>query len=298
MTKKPSTETSPLTKSLLEIDWAERFEAYDQYQSSTHNETEKTLKTIEQIVKKSLGLRKLPERKNISQELGKYEENSREWHCLCALVKVMTIRCALESGLGSTASLNAIQCVQHIWLADHGELLEEMEVATTKTSDTNAEEPVIDPSSQAPSSKTTKPASPVRRKAKSTKKADAGKENVTQLDIKKKRTASANDKETGTNTIIGENVVLRQMVGNTPDEETSAPPAQSVDSSSDGDAGSAEDDRPLSERCQEIADELAVQYPEYTLTAIRVMTAEKLGVSRQYVDNLDITPARFKKNSA
>jgi hypothetical protein len=39
---------------------------------------------------------------------------------------------------------------------------------------------------------------------------------------------------------------------------------------------------------------LAEEYPQYTLTAIRVMTAEKLGVTRQYLENLDIKPKRFQ----
>lgn len=55
-----------------------------------------------------------------------------------------------------------------------------------------------------------------------------------------------------------------------------------------------DDSGPLVTRCYEVANKLADEYPEYTLTAIRVMTAEKLGVTRQYVENLDIKPVRFK----
>jgi len=55
-----------------------------------------------------------------------------------------------------------------------------------------------------------------------------------------------------------------------------------------------DDDKVLEARCYEVASSLAEEYPEYTLTAIRVMTAEKLGVTRQFVENLDIKPARFK----
>ena len=62
------------------------------------------------------------------------------------------------------------------------------------------------------------------------------------------------------------------------------------------DAG-PESSNDISEECYRVACALAEEYPEYTLTAIRVMTAEKLGVTRQFLENLDIRPDKFKNAS-
>ena len=46
------------------------------------------------------------------------------------------------------------------------------------------------------------------------------------------------------------------------------------------------------EQCQEAINQLTQQFPGYDLVAIKHMAAEKVGVSPQYIENLNILPEK------
>lgn len=57
--------------------------------------------------------------------------------------------------------------------------------------------------------------------------------------------------------------------------------------------GRKEDNKSIPEQCQEAINDYCQQYPGYDIVAIRNMAAKEIGVSAQYIENLNILPERI-----
>ena len=111
-------ETSPLTQELYSIDWAARFEQFQQYEKLNFTDLNAVLKKIEQTIEKNLENKKgLDSVDSLRKRLNDAENNSNEWHHLSMLVNLRVIRLALNKNLTSTAALGAIQIMDHMWKA-------------------------------------------------------------------------------------------------------------------------------------------------------------------------------------
>lgn len=253
-------ETSPLTQELYSIDWAVRFDEFRKYDQSSYTDLHQLLAKIEGLVESEVANDSgdLNDIKILTTKFNKAKSGSQEWHRLSMLIHLKIILAAIPKGLTATATLSAIQIMEHMWkVVEHSG-----ETATPTHSRSSAAKP----KTKAPDKKPVVKAAPEpvqRKKPKTTKAASVTKATKTT------NKPAANNKKVEAKT---ENVVIKKLAA---------------------EAG-LDDDKVLEARCYEVASSLAEEYPEYTLTAIRVMTAEKLGVTRQFVENLDIKPARFK----
>jgi hypothetical protein len=258
-----SMETSPLTEELYSIDWAVRFDEFRQYNQSSFTDLHQLLAKIEGLVESEVAndAGDLNDVKVLTTRFNKAKSGSLEWHRLSILIHLKIILSAVPKGLTATATLSAIQIMEHMWKIV--ESANETKTANPKSSQAGAtnnatiKKPVVK----------AVPSPAPRSKAKAAANKPAAKTAAKQTT---KQTANTNtDKKVDDKT---ENVVIKKLAA---------------------EAG-LDEDKALETRCYEVASSLAEEYPEYTLTAIRVMTAEKLGVTRQFIENLDIKPARFQ----
>lgn len=247
-------ENSPLTNELYSIDWAVRFDEYRKYDESSYVDLHQLLTKVETLVDREFSPEHgdLNDIKVLTSLYKKAKAGSVQWHRLSMLIHVRIILSSIPKGLTATATLSAIQVMEHMW-----KVLELSENEPDKDqSETGLASKKQSPSAKKPAVK----AAPPPPQVKSARATSTQAKPVTKNTENKK----VSDKT--------ENVVIKKLAT---------------------EAG-LEDDKMLASRCYEVASSLADEYPEYTLTAIRVMTAEKLGVTRQFIENLDIKPARFK----
>ncbi|MFK7795368.1 MAG: hypothetical protein AB8B89_08470 [Gammaproteobacteria bacterium] len=260
MENNTSMETSPLTQELYSIDWAVRFDEFRKYDQTSYTDLHQLLAKIENIVESEISNSDgdLNDTKVLHGRFKKAEVESPEWHRLSMLIHLKIVLAAIPKGLTATATLSAIQIMEHLWKVSDAEQQASQSAIIKPAQKSKPKAETSKAKVKAPTTKTNKPvAEPsAKQKAKSVKSTPA------------KATAKANnDKNNDTQT---ENVVIKKLA-----EEAGL------------------EDKNLAVKCYEVASSLADEYPEYTLTAIRVMTAEKLGVTRQFLENLDIKPARF-----
>lgn len=57
-----------------------------------------------------------------------------------------------------------------------------------------------------------------------------------------------------------------------------------------GAGGGKQDNKPIPVQCQDAVNDYCQQYPDYDIVAIRNLAAKKIGVSSQYIENLNISP--------
>ena len=251
-------ETSPLTKELYSIDWAVRFDEFRKFDESSYSDLKSLLTSIKKIVESELEDSN-DQLNNLAVLQNKYNSakvGSPVWHRLSILINLKIIHSAIPKGLTATATLSAIQIMEHMWKAN--EIVTDTEskienTATQNKKNANTNQPVAKTAAK-------KPVAAAKKKVQPIKSSNAAPAKNSQP-----KAASKESNKT-------ENVVIKKLA----------------------DEVGLDENKPLATRCYEVASSLAEEYPEYTLTAIRVMTAEKLGVTRQYIENLDIRPARFK----
>lgn len=252
-------ETSPFTQELYSIDWTERFDEFRTSNEQNYGPLFSLLTKIEKFVEKELNIRTedLRDINKLEEKFNKAEPDSSQWHCLSILINLKIVHEAIPRGLTSTATLSAIQIMEHMWkvLADNQEIQSSKKTATSST--------------QQNRTKAADTQKPTTSKPKSDKPFRQVKQTLANY------TSRAKNTKTNSKSPKTENVVIKKLAE---------------------DAGSEGKDD-LAEECYRVACALAEEYPEYTLTAIRVMTAEKLGVTRQFIENLDIRPDRFKNAS-
>lgn len=256
--------TSPLSDALYSIDWAVRFDEFRQYDQSSYSDIHQLITKIESLVENEISndAGDLNDTKVLSNLFNKAQSGSKQWHCLSMLIHIKIIQAAIPKGLTATATLSAIHIMESMW-----KIVEYQDKTSARTSEpvnikatAPRKKPAVKPVQNSPARK--KP-NAVEAPAASSKPA----RKPTPKPVAKPASKKSNKAEAKT-----ENVVIKKLAA---------------------EAG-LEDDEVIAAKCYEIASSLADEYPEYTLTAIRVMTAEKLGVTRQFVENLDIKPARFK----
>ncbi|MEM8844411.1 MAG: hypothetical protein AAGB35_05130 [Pseudomonadota bacterium] len=251
-------QPSPITQELYSIDWSKRFDEYRKSDDQSFNALNSLIAKVERFVEKELKNRKedLDDIKKLKAKFNRAQADSTQWHCLSILINIKIIREAMPKGLTHTATLSAIQIMEHMWkvLAAN----EEMQSVLTQSV---KQEPVKTTEAKSTASKTAK--------TKTDQKSEKNKPTLANY------TSRTRNSDSDTKAAKTENVVIKKLAA---------------------DAGSDDNDS-LAQECYEVACALAEEYPEYTLTAIRVMTAEKLGVTRQFIDNLDIRPDRFKNAS-
>lgn len=258
-------ETSPLTKELYSIDWATRFEQYQKYEKANFDDLYSLLSKIEETVEKNLNNKNdLDTIVGLRTRLDSAKPESPEWHYLSMLINFRTVKAALGKGLTATATLSAIQIMGHMWKS-----LELDPTVIKLPSASPAAEKTSPARKASPANTASKENNRPKTKAKSTGSTTKTRKTSREESAKAKPAAKQNRRKENP---VTENVVIKKLTAET----------------------GSEDDKPLAIRCHDVANNLADEYPQYTLTAIRVMTAEKLGVTRQYVENLDIKPARFK----
>ena len=257
-------ETSPLTKELYSIDWATRFEQYQKYEKVNFDDLYALLSKIEETVENSLNNKNnLDTIVGLRTRLDDAKPESPEWHYLSMLIHFRTVKAALPKGLTATATLSAIQIMGHMWRS----MAIQLEAEDTSASQIIEAKPSGRKSNA--NSSSTKAGNRSKAKSKSTTPAPKARKAAAEEPAKSKAAVKQSKRKEAP---VTENVVIKKLTAET----------------------EPEDDKPLAARCHDVANSLADEYPQYTLTAIRVMTAEKLGVTRQYVENLDIKPARFK----
>jgi ribosomal protein S24E len=252
-------ETSPLTQELYSIDWAVRFDEFRKYDQTSYTDLHQLLAKIENIVETEVNNSDsdLNDIKVLQDKFSKAKVESPEWHRLSMLIHLKIVLAAMPKGLTATATLSAIQIMEHLWKVSNSEK-QASQSAIIQAAPKAKPEPEIKPAA-----KTAKPIAETAPSKKATL-VESTPANKPVNTVDKQAVNNKNDTQT-------ENVVIKKLA-----EEAGL------------------EDKNLATRCYEVASSLADEYPEYTLTAIRVMTAEKLGVTRQFVENLDIKPARFK----
>ena len=251
-------DTSPLTKELYSIDWAVRFDEYRKFDQGSYSDLNSLLTNIKKIVENELDASR-DQLNNLDVLQKKYKgakSGSPEWHRLSILINLKIIHSAIPKGLTATATLSAIQIMEHMWKAQQNTQAAKSDAPNSSQQNINKQT-----TNKAASQNTRKkPAVAAKKKVQPIK---SGKPAASRKSPPKADSKEANKTE---------NVVIKKLA----------------------DEVGMDENKPLATRCYEVASSLAEEYPEYTLTAIRVMTAEKLGVTRQYIENLDIRPARFK----
>ena len=264
MENNTSMETSPLTEELYSIDWAVRFDEFRKYDQTSYTDLHQLLAKIDNIVESEIDSTDgdLDDIKVLQDKFSKAKVASPEWHRLSMLIHLKIVLAAIPKGLTATATLSAIQIMEHLWKVSNAE-----QKATQSAIIQSAPQPNSKPqttTTKAPATKANKPV------AESTAKQKAKLVKSTPAKAAPKAAAKPAENKNKNNDTQTENVVIKKLA-----EEAGL------------------EDKNLAIRCYEVASSLADEYPEYTLTAIRVMTAEKLGVTRQFIENLDIKPARF-----
>ena len=262
MEEKTGMETSPLTQELYSIDWAVRFDEFRQHDQTSHADLHQILAKIENLVESEIDDidGDLNDIKVLQTNFRKAKVDSAQWHRLSMLIHLKIVLAAIPKGLTATATLSAIQIMEHLWKVSS---IEETASQSAIIKAVPKAKPKPAPSKKPVAAKASKPTTqPTPRKKAKPAKATTAK--TTDKPVERRATNKSNDTQT-------ENVVIKKLA-----EEAGL------------------EDKNLEAKCYEVASFLADEYPEYTLTAIRVMTAEKLGVTRQFVENLDIKPARFK----
>lgn len=261
--------TNSLTEELYSIDWSKRFDNYGKANASIYGDLDSILTKIEGIIAETLDVGELQTVDSLKEHLAKTKSGTPEWRAITMLIDLRTLTAAKSKHFDHTAILCAMQIMGVLW-----------------QSITDTDENDLSPAS---SKKTTKKANTVKKTTKSSKP-------KLQSVPKPLPEASNNDSQllnadaTGTG-----NVVINNLAHHAEAMESSVQ-KEEIDQSPIAPAKEAasEDNTPLSVQCAQVAEMLAEEYPQYTLTAIRVMTAEKLGVTRQYLENLDIKPKRFQ----
>lgn len=250
-------EPSPLTEELYAIDWSKRFNDFRESDEHNFGPLFSLLSKVEEFVGNELKaeLTDLGDVNKLKQKFNKAEAESDQWHCLSILINLKIIHEAIPRGLTSTATLSAIQIMEHMW-----------KVLANKEVTQSPRRPANKTSSQKSVKATSKS---TNTKSKSGNKAKSVKQTLANY------TSRAKNNKPSPKSAKTENVVIKKLA-----EEAGA-----------------ESGNDLADECYRVACALAEEYPEYTLTAIRVMTAEKLGVTRQFIENLDIRPDRFKNAS-
>ncbi len=256
--------TSPLSEALYSVDWAVRFDEFRKYNQSSYNDIHQLLADIDKLVESQIPSEfgDLSDTKVLTDRFNKAKTGSTEWYCLSMLIHSKIIMAAIPKGLTATATLSAIQIMESMW-----KIVEQQDKATTSAQITSNKASTSKPASNKPAVKPVQNTVP-RKKPKAANPTPVAKKAPSKPAAKAPVKSAANKK----NEAKTENVVIKKLAA---------------------EAG-LDEDKILEAKCYEIASSLAEEYPEYTLTAIRVMTAEKLGVTRQFVENLDIKPARFK----
>lgn len=255
MEKNIGMETSPLTKELYSIDWAVRFDEFRKFDQGSYSDLNSLLTNIKKIVESELddSSDQLNNLEVLQNKYNSAKAGSPEWHRLSILINLKIIHSAIPKGLTATATLSAIQIMEHMWKAN-----QEVPAVESKPAASNNPQSRKKASSNKPATK--KPAVAAKKKVQPIKSSKPAASKKVQPKAEPKKTEKT------------ENVVIKKLA----------------------DEVGLDENKPLATRCYEVASSLAEEYPEYTLTAIRVMTAEKLGVTRQYIENLDIRPKRFK----
>ncbi len=262
-------ETSPLTQELYSIDWAVRFDEFRKYDQTSYTDLHQLLAKIENIVESEIDNvdGDLNDIKVLTNSFNKAKTDTPHWHRLSILIHLKIVLAAIPKGLTATATLSAIQIMEHMWkvLSKEQQASQSGNVQAKPKAKAKAAKssPTVTPSV---AKATAEPAS--RKKSPPVKTATTKTNNNKSNNKSTAKTSPSKRKNNHTQT---ENVVIKKLA-----EEAGL------------------EDKAMATRCYEVASSLAEEYPEYTLTAIRVMTAEKLGVTRQFVENLDIKPARFK----
>lgn len=256
MTDNTQMVTSPLSQELYSIDWAVRFDEFRKYDQSSYTDIHQLLGKIKDIVESEFSDNDsdLNDRKALATKLNKAKPESVEWHRLSILVHSKIIKAAMHKGLTATATLSAIQIMESMW-----KIADHQNKSTASVQKTSKPAEAAKPATKKPAVKAVQNPTPRKKPKTAPVKKTANKPTANNTDNRKPAAKT-------------ENVVIKKLAA---------------------EAG-LDDDKVLEAKCYEIASSLAEEYPEYTLTAIRVMTAEKLGVTRQFVENLDIKPARFK----
>jgi len=256
MTDNTQMVTSPLSQELYSIDWAVRFDEFRKYDQSSYTDIHQLLDKIKDLVESELANNDsdLSDTKVLTAKFNKAKPESTEWHRLSMLIHSKIIHAAIPKGLTATATLSAIHIMESLW-----KIAERQDKSVANVQKSKPSPVASKPAAKKPVVKAVQDPAPRKKPKTTTTKKAATKPSP--------NTASSRKADAKT-----ENVVIKKLAA---------------------EAG-LDDDKILEAKCYEIASSLAEEYPEYTLTAIRVMTAEKLGVTRQFVENLDIKPARFK----
>ena len=258
-----SMETSPLTEELYSINWAVRFDEFRKHDETSYTDLHQLLAKIENIIESEIDNKDgdLSDIKVLKNKFSIAEVDSLQWHRLSMLIHLKIVLASIPKGLTATATLSAIQIMEHLGKVSNFEQKTSQSAivqATPNPAPTRTTAPKAGRSAPKPA------AAPALKQAPKPVRATTPK--ITPKAREKLKPVANNNNDTQT-----ENVVIKKLA-----EEAGL------------------EDKNLATRCYEVASTLADEYPKYTLTAIRVMTAEKLGVTRQFVENLDIKPAKFK----
>lgn len=254
-------ENSPITMELYSIDWAVRFDEFRKFSQTSYSDLHQLLDKLANLTKSKLDGSDgdFDDIKVLKNKHAAAKVDSSEWHRLSILIHLKIIDASMPKGLTATETLSAIQMMEHLWKA----LSMEQQIRQNAPIQSKpAAKPAVAPSP----AKATKQEQPA---AYTGQKKPAPVKPVNNTQAKPATPANVRDNRNASNQT--ENVVINKLA-----EEAGI------------------DDKSMATRCYAVASSLAEEYPECTLTAIRVMTAEKLGVTRQFVENLDIKPARFK----
>ncbi len=117
MENNTSMETSPLTQELYSIDWAVRFDEFRKYDQTSYTDLHQLLAKIENIVESEINNTDgdLNDIKILQDRFSKAEIESPEWHRLSMLIHLKIVLAAIPKGLTATATLSAIQIMEHLW---------------------------------------------------------------------------------------------------------------------------------------------------------------------------------------
>lgn len=265
--------TNPLTEELYSIDWSKRFDTYDKANASIYDDLDSILTKIEGIIAKTLDVGKLQDIDSLKTYLAKTTAGTAEWRAITMLIDLRTLTAAKSKHLDHTAILCAMQIMGALWQS----------ITDTHTSELNA----------IARKKVVKKSNLDKKNAKSSKP-------ILQSVPKPLPTTTNNDSEILNVEAKGTaNVVINNLAQHAEAMESKVPPGNRdnpaiIKVTENRQEETSGVNIPLSVQCAQVAEMLAEEYPQYTLTAIRVMTAEKLGVTRQYLENLDIKPKRFQ----
>ena len=112
-----SMETSPLTKELYSIDWAVRFDEFRKFDQSSYSDLQRILTKIEHLAESEIaeGSEDLNNIDVLRRKFSKATVNTPQWHRIAMLINLKIIQAAIPKGLTATATLSAIQVMEHMW---------------------------------------------------------------------------------------------------------------------------------------------------------------------------------------